>query len=286
MNRSMTAMAFAFVVALCALAASPARSEEATSLTSAEIAAQLIGANRGWLEHSAQEISYTFSMQHVGKSDFREWRIDYKSPDRLQVLVKDEVQERKLTNNYDPNNSAFAPKLITILQGMTFFGPMQELKLHPDAFRFAEAGGETIHGREARVYEIQPAAGEKIPLRIGCGIWGMFYGYAGRGFERALLWIDAGSGVVLREEGYFEGEHTPAYRAEYSQHELTVGGGLAPRQVLVTIFDERDGKHSVWAFDMKFSVHDGHAWILDELTQSRDGVQRVAAVVSNVVVRP
>ena len=45
-----------------------------------------------------------------------------------------------------------------------------------------------------------------LPIRVGCGIFGSWYGYSGGGAEVDQIWVEKASGRVLREEGFYQGE--------------------------------------------------------------------------------
>jgi hypothetical protein len=124
-----------------------------------------------------------------------------------------------------------------------------------------------------------------LPLRIGCGVWRSWYGYMGSSMDIDRVWMDKTTGVLIREEGYRDGELH--YLAEYGDYEELPSGSLVPKHVKVTLpktgFD-KSGSHP-WVFDMKFSTHAGKTWIMDEITnRSAKENSEVTARVSDVVV--
>jgi hypothetical protein len=106
-------------------------------------------------------------------------------------------------------------------------------------------------------------------MRVGCGIWGSWYGYSGGGAEADQLWVDKATGMVLREEGFAKGKCR--FTVEYGDFQPVPAGGSAPGRVLVTLL----GSGEPWIFDMRFAVVNNAAWLLSSLTESSGGRERV-----------
>ena len=107
-----------------------------------------------------------------------------------------------------------------------------------------------------------------LTIRVGCGIWGSWYGYTGSTIEVDRVWMEKATGAVLREEGSRDG--AVQYSVEYGEHEKMPSGGLAPMRVKITFLKRPSDRGDLrpWVFDMKFATHGGKAWLLDELTES------------------
>ncbi len=72
-----------------------------------------------------------------------------------------------------------------------------------------------------------------IAMRVGCGIWGTWYGYSGGGAERVKIWTDRESGVVLREEGYRD--DALRFTIEHDEFQATADGRRVPQHVVVRL---------------------------------------------------
>jgi len=375
---------------------------------SRELISKLLSDNEGWLRPAVKELAYAFSMTHTEKDDLKEITIQYMAPNQVIVTDNGRTYEREVENRYDPHNSAYPPRLITILQGVTFFGPLQQLNMFPEDHAVSVVREEVIDGRAAWVLRLIPAGqpseraiseweerlrktatrqrcmyelvpvekainGEKrgaielrclfeegpswialhealkanparlkwrrqtytalmlecrdekrplivvdgygyvrilpraileeggrqldealfsalkavsrkpepyLAMRVGCGVWGCWYGYSGGGAEVEEVWIDKTAGLVLREEGFWDGNCR--FTIEYGDFGELAGGKLAPRHVAISLFSEE--RSHPWVFDMTFAIHDGTAWLLQRLTEFRDGRPVARAWVSDVAV--
>ena len=403
------------------VAARPKLREQPGETAPAGLLAELLTANRGWLSPRLQALSYSFSMEHKGRSDRWEAAVEFTAPDRVTIRnTRQQIYRGTLDNHYDPGNSAYPPRLITLLQGVTFFGPLHELAMSPEYGSVRIIGEETTKGVVARVLQIRPlikpseadvkrwekmlrdsaskpeyvyelkavehkadgmttamielkcmdkegpgwpdlaAAHRKnpseihwggqliaaavceteggieptlvmrpeaeshtgpvtatiaprgirratpilelcegkpifdealyqrlktlavsehfFPIRVGCGIWGSWYGYSGGGVDVDQVWVEKRTGVVLREEGFARGKSR--FSVAYDNFERLSDGEQVPSHVVVTLF----GDDSVypWVFDMQFSVLAGKGWLLKELKESQGAQETVAAHVSGV----
>jgi beta-lactamase regulating signal transducer with metallopeptidase domain len=133
-----------------------------------------------------------------------------------------------------------------------------------------------------------------LPCSVGCGISGTSYGLSGNRLDSDRVWIDKATGLVIREEGWREGELQSV--VEYEDYEKLLSGREVPLHVRVTLpetkEDENDlwvkknmGNLKPWVFDMRFSTYGGKTWLLDQLMESSEmpGVTATARV-TNVVV--
>ena len=103
-----------------------------------------------------------------------------------------------------------------------------------------------------------------LPMTVGCGIWGAWFGYSGGGAQVDQVWFDRVSHTPLREEGLRD-EGTNSFVVEYGDYEQIPGGHLMPRHVLVTLYGK--GDFYPWVFDMTFDTHGGAAWLLKEISE-------------------
>ena len=119
----------------------------------------------------------------------------------------------------------------------------------------------------------KPAPERWLGMQVGCGIWGMWYGYSSGGAQVDQVWVDKATGMVLREEGYRQG--ACSFTVEYGDLEQAGEGALAPAHVVVTLLGD-DAELYPWVFDMRFTVVDGAAWLLQSLEEFQGG-QKLAA---------
>lgn len=147
----------------------PGRSSAAEETISQKLISSLLADNQAWLCPQPKKLGYTFHMKHTDPSedDLNSVVVRYEAPNRVNFTEGKGAKEQELDNEYDPGNSAYAPRLQTVLQGITLFGPLQELSLAPADHRMAEVGQETVAGRSARVLQLVPAGqpGEKAVAR-------------------------------------------------------------------------------------------------------------------------
>ncbi len=416
MKRRLESLTCCILIGFCLGSCFLALGEELGQLNSRELISNLLSNNKHWLRPPVNELSYTFSMKHTQKDDLWEVAIAYRAPNSLNVSGDWKSYEGEVDNTYDPNNTAGPPRLVTILQGVTFFGPLQELSLHPEQFDLSVIGDEMVDGRRAQVlllvptgqpsaravsrwkekvresatlpkymYKLTPVEtevhGERraalaleclfdegpswndlkgaleenptrlewvqrsgrrrqadtytafmlecqdgkrpfialdgfqrvsilpavileegdiqmketvldslgavarkpdryIAMRVGCGVWRSWYGYSGGGAETDHVWVDAVTGVVLREEGFSRGKRR--FRVEYGDFEEFADGRLMPQRVVVSLFSEEGSQP--WVFDMTFSSHNAKIWLLQELTELSEGKPVAKAWVSDVEV--
>ena len=376
---------------------------------SRELISRLLSDNQHWLQPAIRELAYTFSMRHTARDDLYEVTIQYRAPNHVTITKDDETDDREVDNSYDPNNTAYPPRLLTILQGVTFFGPMQELALAPEDHELSVLGTELIDGREALVmrliptgqpsqraiseweerlresatrpkyqYELVPVEKETngakravielkclfeegpsgvtlqealkanpaqlkwegqiytafilqcrdqkrpqiavenyrhvsvlprvileegdsqfsealydalktaswkperyLAMRVGCGVWGCWYGYSGGGAEADQVCIDKLTGVVLREEGLRDGKRR--FTVEYGEFEELADGKLVPQHVVISLYSEE--QPHPWVFDMTFGTYDGSVWLLKKLAEFQGGKLSVTAWTSDVIAR-
>lgn len=126
-----------------------------------------------------------------------------------------------------------------------------------------------------------PAPQRMLPMRIGCGIWGIWYGYSGGGVDVDQVWIDPATGFVLREEGFSKGQCQ--FIAQYSDFHRFPDGGGAPQRAVVSLLPREPT--DAWVFDMRFAIIGGKAWLLKDLAESQGARKAVAtAKISNAKV--
>ena len=142
------------LIASWLLLSSPANTGAAEEGRSEQLISNLLADNERWLQPSASRLSYTFRMKHADQNDLYEVCLRYEAPGRLTAVQDGKTQDRQIDNTYDTNNSAYAPRLLTILQGVTLFGPLQELALAPQDHRMMETGDDIVAGRPARMLQL------------------------------------------------------------------------------------------------------------------------------------
>ena len=115
-------------------------------------------------------------------------------------------------------------------------------------------------------------------MRVGCGVFGSWYGYSGGGAEVDQIWIEKATGRVLREEGYYGTR--PAWTANYHGIERTADDGQVPREIVVRLLS--NGPQQTWVFRMHFQLLQGKTWLLQDLTEFQgEEKDAVIATVSN-----
>jgi hypothetical protein len=126
--------------------------------------------------------------------------------------------------------------------------------------------------------DILPKPTRILAMRIGCGVWGSWYGYSGGGATEDKMWVDRSTGIVLREEGYHDGDLR--FTVEYGDFEQLPDGKNAPLHVIIQLL----GGKKPWSFDMRFSTHGGKIWLLRELTEYQGKKEVARAWISDVEV--
>ena len=392
-----------------------------------ELMKTLLDTNRHWLRPDPQYLSYTFSAALPARGSHMRYQVEYTAPNRVTVQGDHRRLYKGLVDDvYDADNCAWPPRRITLLQGVTLFGPLQELAMAPEGHALSMVGEEPVDDGRAWVlhlkatkgvskealdrwderlrrrskrskyfYEFTPVkkevdgesravielkcAGEEgpgwkelvaaqqnnssdidwggcrvqavireyrgqvrpvivlgrtgrgsvtsisfleggvgnvtpklglgegeqafdeatyqklkaqssapkpvLPMRVGCGVFGTWYGYSGGGADMDQLWVDKATGRVLREEGFYGGE--PRFVVTYGDFAAIAGGGQVPRHIVVTLLGKSSDKTYPWVFDMKFQIVAGKTWLLKELKESQGEQQNVAtATVSDASVSP
>lgn len=408
----------ALMLSYCLVLSQQGLAQDPEVRTSEELIDELLAANAAWLRPVVEELDYQFEMKRTSKAELKETVVRYRRPGRVTIERKGESHSYRIDNAYDPHNSAHAPKLQSILQGVTFFGPLHELAMAPGDFRMSFSGEEDLAGRRARVFELLPTGrpskpairkweervresatlpesiyrltpimidaggesravlsleslfdegpswgrlqesleadptrleweqrsrrwprkliyrairfetregmrpfialrtGQKIEIlpsvilkegpkrmhegireslaeftprperslamRIGCGIWGTWFGYYGGGVESDRIWVDAESGAVVREEGYSKNELR--FRIQYRGYETRDDEKQSPTRITVSLFDGEN--KPPWVFDMTFDSRQGQVWLLKELTQRRGDEVTAKASVTLLPIKP
>ncbi len=144
------------LAALALLLLSPAITVAVDHGDSQRLIAELLEANQNWLRTDVEHLSYTFHMGHTNRDDAYEIKVRYDAPDQVTIERGDKSSVLTIDNEYDPNNTAFPPRLVTILQGVTLFGPMQEVNLAASHHQVVQQTEEMLGERKARVLEIVP----------------------------------------------------------------------------------------------------------------------------------
>ena len=102
-------------------------------------------------------------MEHVGKDDPWEATVEFTAPNQLVLSATDrDPYQGKVDDSYDPHNSAYPPRMTTILQGVTFFGPLHEFYRAPDEHELRLIAEENLDGQAAYVLHLRPT-GEPSP---------------------------------------------------------------------------------------------------------------------------
>ncbi len=122
-----------------------------------------------------------------------------------------------------------------------------------------------------------------LPIRVGCGVFGSWYGYSGGGVDVDQVWVEKATGRILREEGFYRAK--PCFVATYGGFEKTSDGGQVPRQIVVRLLSNPSDNLYPWVFQMEFQLLDGKVWLLKELKESQGERRNVAiAAVTHVSV--
>ena len=67
-------------------------------------------------------------------------------------------------------------------------------------------------------------------MRVGCGVWGSWYGYSGGWADVDQIWVQKATGRVMREEGFWQGKCR--FAVHYGDFESLAGGQEVPRRVI------------------------------------------------------
>ena len=393
-------------------------------LDSEDLRKLILDNNKCWLDPKSGSFSYEFSMKHENKNDIWKANVDIVSGSKVSINTnKGKNYEGTLNNKYDPHNSAYPPKLLTILQGTTFFGPLHELCWAQNENEVKLVSQGAVNGKKAWVGQILPTGhpskkamkkweerlrkratrpkylyefipqkdkdgnmvieincvhsqgsgwtdilssheqnpskiiwGGKIisaeirdfrgketpvivlerdneyikespitkvifengvnnmtkklmlgegpdffdkelfeklkeeeakprrylPMRVGCGIWGCWYGYSGGGADIDQVWIEKSTGLVLKEEGFREGEC--CFTIDYGDYEKVANEKKFPKHITITLYGKRD--YYPWIFDMRFDIYKERVWLLNELTEKKSNTRIDAkAQAKNVILK-
>lgn len=416
--------AFACLILAVATAAADPVLQEATEPAPPELVSQIVAACGAWLRPPLTRLAYNYSMVHLDGGETWRAAVEFTAPNALKIgWGEGKSYEGAVDDRYDPANSAYPPKLITILQGTTFFGPLHELVLKPEGQALTLVREEKLGERDAVVVQLRPRGeaspeavarweerlrgratrpqylyefvpvsktvdgaekvvlairclkqegpgwaaikaaheadpsrlcwggliitaevrdyrgeqkpvvvinkdpafagespirltqfaggvnnmtpgltlgeGEKVldeqylkqlqadtprpesclAMRLGCGIWGCWYGYTGSGATVDQVWFDRSSHLPLREEGFAKG--TLRFVIEYSDFQQLPEGWTVPRHVVVTLAGNE--APYPWVFDMTFKPEAG-AWLLEKLSEYSQGTKlTTTAAVTDVV---
>lgn len=126
----------------------------------------------------------------------------------------------------------------------------------------------------------------RLGVEVGCGVSGTSYQHETPFAQVEQMWVDAQTGLLLREEGFDLGK--PTFAVDYSDYQPVPrpGGLQAPGHVVVTILGPA-GQLFPLVYDMRFQVPDGTAWVLDKLQVLRAGREFMAgAEVTRAVAEP
>jgi hypothetical protein len=138
--------------------------------------------------------------------------------------------------------------------------------------------GEGVQTFDEKLYQKLKAASKEperfLPMRVGCGVFGCWYGYSGGGVDVDQFWVDKATGRILREEGFRQGE--PQFVVAYGDFEKTSDNGQVPRRIVVRLLSNPSDDTYPWVFQMDFQLLDGKAWLLKELKESQGQQQNVA----------
>ncbi|MHC4780971.1 MAG: hypothetical protein ACYTFG_20555, partial [Planctomycetota bacterium] len=125
---------------------------------SAKLLEELLKANRAWLAPGPKRLAYTFYMGLVGDDEEYVAKVDFSAPGSVIVLQGRRETAKEVDNSYDPDNTAYPPTLVTILQGVSFFGPLQELALNPRHHRAEAVEEKKLPGKDILVLRITSRA--------------------------------------------------------------------------------------------------------------------------------
>ena len=214
-------------------------------------------------------------MRHAVKPDVWKATVVYTAPNKVTVTPSEGKRHRgRVNDRYDPHNLAYPARLTTLLQGVTFFGPIHELLRSPQDYSISLVGEDKLEDKQAWVLHVQPSRPRHpLTMRVGCGIWTTWYGYWGRGADVDQVWIEQANGLVRREQGYLSG--VCQFTADYGDFEEISGGKQVPRRVVVRLPGEEG--HDPRVFDMRFQTLNGRVWLLEHLSEFSDGNKVIAA---------
>jgi len=126
-----------------------------------------------------------------------------------------------------------------------------------------------------------PTPDRILAMRVGCGVWDLWYGYSGGNALVDQIWVDKATGLVLREEGFYDG--VCRFTVDYSDFMALSTGQQAPGRVVIALLGH--WHRDPWVFDMRFTTAGGKTWLLERLTQpSREEEAEVTAEVFHVTV--
>ena len=231
--------------------------------------------NRPWLKPDPKHLSYTFAMEHPGKDDRKEYKVQYASSGTASI------QEVGTSEKLGYSR-------VTMLQGTSMFGPLQAWALSPkDSHTLNVVGEATIDGVDAWVLHLkkrQDDSGEpqRFSVAVGCGLARNWYGYSSYKVDLDQIWVDKATGRILREEAFTKDDgfyqKKASFVATYGDFVKTPDGGQAPRQVEVQLWSNPS---SAWVFKMQFQLVDGKTWLLKELEEIQGGKLSAVATVSD-----
>ncbi len=263
---------------------------------------KMLVVNGFWLFSVPRKLAYTFEMQHVGEDDKWSARVEFTQRDQLNIQVAGgKPYQGKVDDAFDRQSCARPPVLATILQGTTFWGPLQDWAYFregrsgmglPPEYKLEIIGEGKLAGKPVEILQLtytsklDPTA--RLPILVGCGIWGRWYGYVGGGVDVDQIWADKATGLVLREEGFDREPGKPGGRCsftiEYGDFE-DVGPNWfqAPRHVVITFLGERESPPPL-VFDLHFTTVGGKVWLMDALEETQEGKLTTKAYTSGVTV--
>ena len=123
-----------------------------------ELITQIIQANAPWLHPAVKSLSYAFKMRSDGRP--KPWTADvyFRAPDSLIVdpgQPSDKRYEGKVNVSYDPEGWDDLERFTSILQGVTFYGPLHELVLDPTGHELLVIGDEKLGDADATIVQIK-----------------------------------------------------------------------------------------------------------------------------------
>ena len=86
--------------------------------------------------------------------------MEFTAPNQATVQ-REHLQPYKgfVDDRYEPDNCAYPPRRVTLLQGVTLFGPLQELAMSQEGHALSIVGEETFDGIEAWVLHLKAQGG-------------------------------------------------------------------------------------------------------------------------------